>query len=573
MRIIKRILPYIIGASILLAGVAYATVFNSNQVGTSPVNGYYLQTNGSTSTWAAVSGGSSSTVNLTGSSTAFYFPYWLNTNGGLSTSSPIFVSSSTGNVGIGTTSPSSTLHVIGSLRISATTTLDQLAIGSLVATDASHNLTTTLPATINATNLNLSGTLGVSSTLTVQATTTIRGALLDASGNKYSTSTGGSSSVGAEGLIQLSNGTGGFESTTTLEINSSTGQLNLPGVVISGGATPTYLSADSGSLTISYTGSIASLTVPNGVTQMRINVLGSIGGGASSTSGNGLGGSSTGTLAVTPGSVYYYCIGGQPGTGAMQGQGGFCGGGNIGGGANAYGGGGMTWLSASSTFATSSVLIVAGGGGGEGQGSNLSSNGQGGGTSGTSGGASDTGSAGGGGGGTQSAGGAGGTAGTSGSAGGAGSAGQGGAGAGSGTGSSGGGGGGYYGGGGGGSSYAHGASGGGGSGFVSSSLISTSTTQAINASTGTINIVYNFLPIVGNNTAGKITVGATPISTSTIVFAGNGFASTTNGVACFVTPINATNTAYCSANPTNASITWQNPITVGQGFYYHFLGF
>ena len=36
----------------------YAAVLNSNQVGTSPVNGYYLQTNGATSTWAAVAGGS-----------------------------------------------------------------------------------------------------------------------------------------------------------------------------------------------------------------------------------------------------------------------------------------------------------------------------------------------------------------------------------------------------------------------------------------------------------------------------------------------------------------------------------
>lgn len=53
-----------------------------------------------------------------------------------------------GNVGVGTSYPSSTLHVVGTARVSATTTLDQLATSALVATDANHNLVTatnTLP--------------------------------------------------------------------------------------------------------------------------------------------------------------------------------------------------------------------------------------------------------------------------------------------------------------------------------------------------------------------------------------------------------------------------------------------
>ena len=61
-----KIKTIFITAFILLTlsiGVAQAvSVFNSNQVGTNPITGYYLETNGATSTWAAVSGGGSSTT-------------------------------------------------------------------------------------------------------------------------------------------------------------------------------------------------------------------------------------------------------------------------------------------------------------------------------------------------------------------------------------------------------------------------------------------------------------------------------------------------------------------------------
>jgi hypothetical protein len=121
----KTILSILIGAGLIFAGTAVAATLMGYQGGTglssasSTSNGYYLQV-ASTSPWltyqlAPVSGGSSSTVSLTGSSTAFYFPYWINNNGGLSTSSPIFVSSSTGNVGIGTTAPNTALDVNGAI--------------------------------------------------------------------------------------------------------------------------------------------------------------------------------------------------------------------------------------------------------------------------------------------------------------------------------------------------------------------------------------------------------------------------------------------------------------------------
>ena len=73
----------ILGASALSA---YAAVppFQSSQVGSSPVNGYYLQTNGSVSSWAAVSSSGGTGFSTTSAN------YWL-----VSTSSPLQVGSIT----------------------------------------------------------------------------------------------------------------------------------------------------------------------------------------------------------------------------------------------------------------------------------------------------------------------------------------------------------------------------------------------------------------------------------------------------------------------------------------------
>lgn len=55
----KKYLYITLGIIFGLAGTVYgATVFNSNQVGSSPQNGYILQTDGTVSTWVANSGGS-----------------------------------------------------------------------------------------------------------------------------------------------------------------------------------------------------------------------------------------------------------------------------------------------------------------------------------------------------------------------------------------------------------------------------------------------------------------------------------------------------------------------------------
>ena len=57
---------YVVGLLGLLtlgfAQQAIGAIFNSNQVGYTPVAGYYLETNGATSTWATVAGASSTIV-------------------------------------------------------------------------------------------------------------------------------------------------------------------------------------------------------------------------------------------------------------------------------------------------------------------------------------------------------------------------------------------------------------------------------------------------------------------------------------------------------------------------------
>jgi hypothetical protein len=71
----------------------------------------------STSTLLAELGAVTST-SASATGTAFYVPLWNASGTSLTATSSIFQSSSTGNVGIGTTQPSSTLHVVGSLQVS-----------------------------------------------------------------------------------------------------------------------------------------------------------------------------------------------------------------------------------------------------------------------------------------------------------------------------------------------------------------------------------------------------------------------------------------------------------------------
>src|SRR5258708_39820592 len=69
---------------LLVPTALYATTFNSAQVGSNPVNSYFLQTNGFISTWAQVSasGGFPFTTATTYSTTtnATTTPLWLQGN-------------------------------------------------------------------------------------------------------------------------------------------------------------------------------------------------------------------------------------------------------------------------------------------------------------------------------------------------------------------------------------------------------------------------------------------------------------------------------------------------------------
>lgn len=370
------------------------------------------------------------------------------------------------------------------------------------------------------------------------------------------TPTSGGTVAGSDTQVQYNNG-GTFGATTTLTYTSSTNTLKVPNLFINnsfvGSGTPTFSNASS----VTLSGN-ASWTVPNGVTQITIVMQGAAGGGLSS-----LGGASTGTLAVTPGTIYWYCVGSVGGTSGGGGgsSGGSCGGGAGSGGsvAGGDGGGGATWFSTSSTFTTSTVVEVAGGGGG---GIRTSVNGgSGGGLAGVNGNNQF------GVGGSQSSGGAGGTGINGGANGTNGIVNTGGAGGSSSGGpvGAGGGGGGYYGGGGGGGDgggTGNSGTGGGGSGYVLLSLTNATTTSGVNNSNGSLMISFSST-ITGNDVRGS-TVLVTSATTGTITFA------QTHLVApvCDLIPNNATNTYWDTVTTTTLSFTFQNAIVGGAGFSY-----
>jgi len=91
-----------------------------------------------TITIASTGGGGSGSVSTSSAITAGYFPYWFNTTGGLTGTSTVFFSSD--KVGIGTTVPSSTLHVVGTFQVSASTTLNALTASTVPYLDASKIL-------------------------------------------------------------------------------------------------------------------------------------------------------------------------------------------------------------------------------------------------------------------------------------------------------------------------------------------------------------------------------------------------------------------------------------------------
>lgn len=240
--------------------------------------------------------------------------------------------------------------------------------------------------------------------------------------------------------------------------------------------------------TFAYTGAEQTFVVPPGVTQLQVDCRGAQGGqGGGSSVAGGLGGSTNGVIAVTPGETLRINVGGRGGQGGgAAGAGGFNGGGvGSAGSTNAGGGGGGASDVRRGGTALANRVIAAAGGGGSGSSGSSGLNGQnggaGGGLTGTAGTASGYGFAGGGGG-TQTGGGAGGGNAAAGALGVGGAAG-----ASAGAAGGGGGGAGYYGGGGG----AAGTGGGGGGG--GSALVPAGGTTAGGTQSGDGQVVFTYV--------------------------------------------------------------------------------
>jgi PKD-like domain/Secretion system C-terminal sorting domain/Glycine rich protein/HYR domain len=142
--------------------------------------------------------------------------------------------------------------------------------------------------------------------------------------------------------------------------------INLTNAPVTATITVTPVTLSTASVNFNYTGAVQTWVVPAGVTSVNIQAFGAQGNAnASGVSMGGLGGSATGTLAVTPGETLWINVGGG---GVTSITGGFNGGGNAGTAGTcllALGGGGG---GASDVRQTANTLanrkIVAGGGGG-----------------------------------------------------------------------------------------------------------------------------------------------------------------------------------------------------------------
>ncbi len=161
-------------------------------------------------------------------------------------------------------------------------------------------------------------------------------------------------------------------------------------------------------VTLSYTGSLQTYTVPAGVTSVAVDASGAQGGTGDGGSAGGEGGEVVATVPVTPGEVLDAVVGGAGASAATTAD--SYGGGGTDSGSASFGGagGGGTYLYSGSSLTQADVLVAAGGGGGGGYDSTGVAGGAGG-DPGTAGNGYSAGASGGAGG-TQAAGGAGGTA-------------------------------------------------------------------------------------------------------------------------------------------------------------------
>ncbi len=192
-------------------------------------------------------------------------------------------------------------------------------------------------------------------------TSTLRTNIGYTGGNKVSISSTGTVFLTSSNVSQFTNDSGYVTSTTGLTL----------------GGTPTITncgtSTIASSVTFSYTGTVASFTLPTTFTGTTTTITIAGASGASSTGSNGgFGQQVVGTVSGTIGQVFYYYLGARgifsssTNGSANTCQGGGGAGDGTGGGASGQGGQ-CSWISPTSTPATSTVLLVAGGGGGDGR--------------------------------------------------------------------------------------------------------------------------------------------------------------------------------------------------------------
>lgn len=142
---------------------------------------------------------------------------------------------------------------------------------------------------------------------------------------------------------------------------------------VSGNAIPDAPVAVTTVETVSYTGTTASFTVPDGITELDVKMWGAGAGNGAWPSNNtaGAGGYASGKISVTPGEQLFIIVGGGgQGTTGSSGDGGLggWGGGGFGtkGDASGGGGGGYTGIFSGAIHQQTAIMIAGGGGGGTG---------------------------------------------------------------------------------------------------------------------------------------------------------------------------------------------------------------
>lgn len=251
----------IILLSLLIPTVTFAAAFESYQVGSSPSNGYLLQTNGSVSTWVATS--------------SLGISQWIN-NG-----SSIYYNS--GDVGIGTTTPGAKLHVLS--------TTEQLRLGYNSAKNAKFTVSSggDLNIATSKAQLIIDGDTAAGPVIDYDVNSSVTATWTAFRFGNGTMSTGASSGSYTNALMQptISNDSGSH-GYTVLKLNPQESSLTGTGLRLiqdwQVGNNSKMVFNSSGKLGIGTTTPVATLSIHDAGTSVGTTKLFQI---ASSTSGNG----------------------------------------------------------------------------------------------------------------------------------------------------------------------------------------------------------------------------------------------------------------------------------------------